>query len=70
MGLSTEQYAGAICDMSQPEGITFYQEGTDIFMLVVGEPLEVRKFKADPDCTLGMNGTTAGAYTRPLFSST
>ena len=33
-----EKYAGHICDMSQPEGLTFYK-GTDgdVYMLVVGE---------------------------------
>jgi hypothetical protein len=57
---SAEQYAGAVCDMGQPEGITFYKQGTDIFMLLVGEPTQVRRFKADPSCTAALNATTVG----------
>jgi len=53
-----EKYAGHICDMSQPEGLTFYK-GTDgdVYMLVVGEKVEARLFKANSACTAAA-GTT------------
>ena len=53
-----EKYAGHICDMSQPEGLTFYK-GTDgdVYMLVVGEKVEARLFKADSTCTAAAGAT-------------
>lgn len=53
-----EKYAGHICDMNQPEGLTFYK-GSDgaVYMLVVGERVESRLFKADSSCTAAAETT-------------
>lgn len=57
-GKIMDKYAGAVCDMSQPEGLTFYKKGSDVYMLVVGEPTEARLFKAALGCTDALNSTT------------
>lgn len=57
-GVITDKYAGAVCDMSQPEGVTFYKKDSDIYMLVVGEPTQARLFKAERACTKALNSTT------------
>jgi len=58
-GKSTEQYAGALCDMGQPEGLTFWKDSAGVVnMLVVGEPHQVRHFQADKTCVKAVNATT------------
>ena len=53
----TDQYAGQVCDMNQPEGLVFFEHSSKNYMMVVGEPIQVTIFEADPACTLGLNAT-------------
>jgi uncharacterized protein YjiK len=61
----TDQYAGQICDMGQPEGIAFFEKNSKDYMILAGEPFQVRIFEADPLCTLGLNSTVGDYYKCP-----
>ena len=52
-GEFTERFGGEVCNMGQPEGLTFWKDDeTDkITMLVVGETYEARVYEADIACT-------------------
>jgi hypothetical protein len=66
-GKVKEQYAGEICKMGQPEGITFYQpSGGKMTMVVVGEPTDMLVFEADSSCTDSLNSTTGDLYACPV----
>ena len=62
----TDQYAGQICDMNQPEGVVFFEHGGGDYMMIVGEPIQVLIFEADPSCTLGLNATVGDAAACPV----
>lgn len=49
-GQFTERFGGEVCNMGQPEGLTFWKNGTKINMLVVGETVEAVVYEADESC--------------------
>lgn len=53
-GAITERFGGEMCNMGQPEGLTFWK-GDDgkINMLMVGETHEARLYQADSSCSSG-----------------
>ena len=65
--MSLLRYAGAVCDLAQPEGITFFQlpGSANITMLAAGEPYEVFVFEADAACDLPYNSSTGDEYACP-----
>ena len=46
-----ERFGGEVCNMGQPEGLTFWKEGTKVKMLIVGETTQARMYEADTSCT-------------------
>ena len=50
-GQFTERFGGEVCNMGQPEGLTFWKNGTKIHMLVVGETYEALVYEAEESCT-------------------
>lgn len=46
-----ERFGGEVCAMGQPEGLTFWKEGTKVKMLIVGETTQARVYEADVSCT-------------------
>ena len=46
-----ERFGGEVCNMGQPEGLTFWKEGTKVKMLIVGETTQARVYEADTGCT-------------------
>jgi len=52
-GEVVERFGGEVCNMGQPEGLTFWKNETSntIVMLVVGETYEARIYQADMNCT-------------------
>lgn len=46
-----ERFGGEVCNMGQPEGLTFWKEGTKVKMLIVGETTQARIYEADVGCT-------------------
>ena len=46
-----ERFGGEVCKMGQPEGLTFWKEGTKVKMLIVGETTQARIYEADVGCT-------------------
>eukprot|EP00756_Hemistasia_phaeocysticola_P003705 Hpha_TRINITY_DN12399_c0_g1::TRINITY_DN12399_c0_g1_i1::g.155775::m.155775 len=52
-GRVTERFGGEVCNMGQPEGLTFWKNATTgkIMMLIVGETYQARVYEADPACT-------------------
>jgi len=61
----TDTYAGQICDMGQPEGLAFFQRAGVDYMMVAGEPNELRIFEASSDCSLALNSTVGDYYKCP-----
>ena len=61
----TDQYAGQICDMGQPEGIAFFQRNGLDYMIIAGEPTQVRIFQAEPGCSLSLNATIGTLFQCP-----
>jgi len=68
-GKTKEQYAGDVCDMPAPEGLVFGRSkklnsrfNAEDFMIVVGEPMEIRIWHADPSCKKNLNQTVGGGF--------
>ena len=59
-GTILERFGGEMCNMGQPEGLTFWKDDTSgkIRMLMVGETHEARLYEADPSCTDAIGSIT------------
>ena len=64
-GQFTERFGGEVCSMGQPEGLTFWKNGTTISMLVVGETFEALLYEADESCTADMGSISFEMATCP-----
>jgi len=66
-GAEIERYAGAVCDLAQSEGLTFFQlpGSSKVTMIAAGEPYEVVVFEAEADCSLPLNSTTGDNFECP-----
>ena len=64
-GEFTERFGGEVCSMGQPEGLTFWKNGTTIRMLVVGETYEALIYEADESCTDALGSVSFDMATCP-----
>lgn len=46
-----ERFGGEVCNMGQPEGLTFWKDGDKVKMMIVGETTQARMYEADIACT-------------------